>query len=248
MVDGAFVIFRVLSADHCAFYARVAPLLPEFASHWGIIIQETNTKDAKNDDVWLYHLCLEEGDDGRRSVQLVVDGLVRGDKRLKGGKVDEVGRTRFSIPQITRIGHEIDAFGDYHLLFWNCQMFAKCFLRVISDDSGTTFDQWTSADVTNLFLCALVIPAPLATGLKSTDGLRRAGVLKAEMFKEAGEPDPEDREQLNRYSDSAIASLSDAEVMRAIGVEAYRVKDSDEKVGVIKAVVGFIGRLFGSAS
>ena len=173
---------------------------------------------------------------------------------MKGRKVDEVGLTRFLIPQITRIGREmIDAFGDYHLLFWNCQMFAKCFLRVISDDSGTTFDQWTSADVTNLFLCALVIPAPLATGLKSTEvtkinGLRRAGVLKAEMFKEAGEPDPEDREQLNRYSDSAIASLSDAEVMRAIGVEAYRVKDSDEKVGVIKAVVGFIGRLFGSAS
>ena len=190
-------------------YARIAPLVPGFASHWGIVVQKTDPRDPKNEDVWLFHLCLEE-DEGRRSVKLAVDGLVKGDKQLKGKKVDEVGRTRFSIDQITRIGREmIDAFGDYHLVFWNCQMFAKCFLRVISDDIGATFDQWTSADVTNLFLCALVISAPLATGLKSSEvtkmkEMRRVGILKAEMFKEEEEPDPENREDLNRYSDSAI--------------------------------------------
>ena len=62
VVSSGFTITSILSTDYCTFYARVAPLLPEFASHWGIIIQETNPKDAKNDDVWLYHLCLEEDD------------------------------------------------------------------------------------------------------------------------------------------------------------------------------------------
>src|SRR5947207_15454236 len=41
-------------------YARVAPLVPGFASHWGIVVQRTDLKDPKNEDVWLFHLCLEE--------------------------------------------------------------------------------------------------------------------------------------------------------------------------------------------
>ena len=48
-------------------------------------------------------------------------------------------------------------------------MFAKCFLRVILDDIDAMFDQWTSADITILFLYALVISAPLATSLKSSE-------------------------------------------------------------------------------
>jgi hypothetical protein len=238
-------------------YARVAPLVPGFASHWGIVVQKMDPKEPKNEDVWLFHLCLVENQEGRRSVTLAVDGLVKGDKQLQGKKVAEVGQTTLSIDQITRIGREmIDAFGDYHLVFWNCQMFAKCFLGVILNDGEATFDPWTSADVTNLFLCAMVISAPLATGLKSSEvkkikGMRGVGILKAEMYKEAQEPDPEDREELNRYSDSAIdliklASLSNHDVMKSMGVEAYNVKDSDDKVGVIKAVRGLFARLFGS--
>lgn len=237
-------------------YARVAPLVPAFASHWGIVVQEMDPKEPKNEDVWLFHLCLVEDEEGQRSVTLAVDGLVKGDKQLEGKKVAEVGRTRFSIAQITRIGREmIAAFGDYHLVFWNCQMFAKCFLGVILDDSEAAFDQWTSADVTNLFLCAMVISAPFATSLKSSEvqkmkGMRVVGTLKAEMYKEAQEPDPESREELNRYSDSAIdviklASLTDHDVMKSMGVEAYKVKDSDDKVGVIKSVMGLFARLFG---
>ena len=41
-------------------------------------------------------------------------------------------------------------------------MFAKCYLRVITG-SEAAFAQWTSADVTNLFLCALVVPMPVAS-------------------------------------------------------------------------------------
>ena len=34
--------------------------------------------------------------------------------------------------------------------------------------------------------------------------------------------------------------------MKSMGVEAYKVKDSEDKVGVIKAVMGLFGRGFGS--
>ena len=73
------------------------------------------------------------------------------------------------------------------------------------------------------------------------------------MFKEEEELDPVDREQLNRYSDSAIdliklASLNNEEVMRSTGVETYKVKDSEDKVGVIKMVIGMVRTLFGGTS
>jgi hypothetical protein len=238
-------------------YARIAPLVPEFASHWGIVVQKTDPSDPKNKDVWLFHLCLVEDEEKRRSITLVVDGLVKDDKQLKGKKVAEVGRTRFSIDQITRIGREmIEAFGDYHLIFWNCQMFAKCFLKVISDDNEATFDSWTSADITNLFLCSFIISAPLTTSLKNSEvrkmkELRRIGMLKADMYKEAQEPDPENRDELNRYSDSAIdliklVSLSNHDVMKSMNVDIYTVKDSEDKMSVIKGVMGLFSRLFGS--
>src|SRR5436305_10532573 len=53
----------------------------------------------------------------------------------------------------------IKAFRNYHFVFWNYQMFAKCYLQVIID-TNTAFNQWTSADVTNLFLCMLVVSIP----------------------------------------------------------------------------------------
>ena len=44
----------------------------------------------------------------------------------------------------------IEAFGDYHRVFWNCQTFAKCFLQVICEESTASFDAWTIADTSNL--------------------------------------------------------------------------------------------------
>jgi hypothetical protein len=42
-----------------------------------------------------------------------------------------------------------------------------------------------------------------------------------------------------------LASLSNQDVMKSMGVKAYRVKDSDDKVGVIKSLMGLFPRLFG---
>ena len=43
----------------------------------------------------------------------------------------------------------IEAFGSYHRVFWNCQTFAICFLKVICE-GRVSFDSWTAADVSNL--------------------------------------------------------------------------------------------------
>jgi hypothetical protein len=60
----------------------------------------------------------------------------------------------------------IEEFGSYHKLFWNCQMFAKCYLRVITGDYNAKFDHWTLADASRLFLCAFLVGAPPATTIK----------------------------------------------------------------------------------
>lgn len=44
----------------------------------------------------------------------------------------------------------IAAFGDYHRIFWNCQTFAKVFLRVICGQPEADFGHWTSTDTTKL--------------------------------------------------------------------------------------------------
>jgi len=66
--------------------------------------------------------------------------------------------------------------GDYHIIFWNCQLFAKLLLRLICQDSERiNFGALTSAEATRLVtqtyvcesnpkaLCAIVIPSPVAT-------------------------------------------------------------------------------------
>src|SRR2546423_974111 len=70
----------------------------------------------------------------------------------------------------------IKEFGDYHRLFWNCQVFAKCFLYLITGEKE--FDRfiqrmrwnsdrrWTSADATQLFLYAFIVTLPTATTMK----------------------------------------------------------------------------------
>jgi hypothetical protein len=44
----------------------------------------------------------------------------------------------------------IAAFGDYHKIFWNCQTFAKVFLRNICGKPEADFGHWTSTDTTKL--------------------------------------------------------------------------------------------------
>lgn len=66
--------------------------------------------------------------------------------------------TQFKNSQIG--GGMIESFGSYHVIFWDCQMFAKCHLHIITGND-TVFTQWISPDVSNLFLCTVVLPMPL---------------------------------------------------------------------------------------
>jgi len=50
----------------------------------------------------------------------------------------------------------IEAFGNYHRVFWNCQTFAKCFLQVICEKRAS-FDAWTLGDAADL-VCLPLFP------------------------------------------------------------------------------------------
>jgi hypothetical protein len=48
-----------------------------------------------------------------------------------------VGKTKYPIHTLQQsVRGMIDAFGNYRLVFWNCQMFEKCFLRVVNGDDA----------------------------------------------------------------------------------------------------------------
>jgi hypothetical protein len=192
----------------------------------------------------LYHLVLKEDGDGNRRIRFDSRNVEAGDISIKGAAVKIVGSTRYDHPHLIYIGNKmIEAFGNYHSIFWNCQMFAKCYLSVITDNNAV-FDEWTSADVTNLFLCALVIPAPLGTSnagkqakkekrLKET-GTRAATTTTTIPSTVEIEQSNISEEQLLKISDQVIdkmiESWKDDETLKKF----YSIKDSSDKSGLVK--------------
>lgn len=88
-----------------------------------------------------------------------------------------VGYTRYSVGEIVQIARAlIQAFGNYHRLFWNCQVYAEILVEIISTEGKQLpryhhatlllSTRWTSVDATQLFLCALVVPISTATTMK----------------------------------------------------------------------------------
>ena len=99
----------------------VYPKQPPFASHWGIVVGDPNKKG----EAFLLHLVLREKD-RQRSVRFASTDVELDSEWLVGAAVKYVGQTNFTIQQLRRIGIDmIAAFGNYHVVFWNCQMFAK---------------------------------------------------------------------------------------------------------------------------
>jgi len=156
-------------------------VVPAFAVHWGVVVGPT----------W-YHLVFLNADDANfewndpcRSGKPIRFTFYHwnDDTDLKAFPV--VGHTKFNHIQLCQIGQKlVAAFGDYHRLFWNCQVFAKCFLRLITTDGNefrelildemNGFDsRLTSADATHLFLCGFVVTAPNATTLKIAHEVKR---------------------------------------------------------------------------
>src|SRR6202035_453921 len=198
------------SKEEHAGSAYVYPKQPPFASHWGIVVGDINQLGEAN----LFHLVLR-GDGEEREARFRAFGIELDSKWIKGAAIKHVGETKFTVPQLRRIGAEmIEAFGNYHLVFWNCQLFAKCYLRVITG-SDAAFSQWTSADVTNLFLCSLIVPMPIASTSRINEK-RKMRELRQVGRKATVEPavDNEERqtdhESLFKLSDDVIDLMKDS--------------------------------------
>jgi hypothetical protein len=110
-------------------------VVPAFATHWGIVVGNI-----------MYHLTFRDTRDAeshtgefsgkgcpiRFTIRIVEDDIT-------GGKI--VGETNYDAEQLISIGKAlIDSFGSYHRLFWNCQVFAECFLYLITD--GKSFGEY----------------------------------------------------------------------------------------------------------
>jgi hypothetical protein len=107
-------------------------IVPAFAVHWAVMVGETR-----------YHLmfqdcdgnALDSADPFRNGASIIFSAEYSSDFTVE--EVDVVGKTKYSHEQLCDIGVEfIKAFGDHHRLFWNCQVFANCFLRIITGGRG----------------------------------------------------------------------------------------------------------------
>lgn len=122
-------------------------VVPTWASHWGIIIDGT-----------LFHLQYQPRD------HKIVFTYRPWDEAINSAhRVQQVGTTRLSFDQIRSIGKLHSAglcwctgysliynFGNYHLIFWNCQAFAKLFLGLVCEEKDAKFNEWSAGDTTNL--------------------------------------------------------------------------------------------------
>jgi len=105
---------------------------PAFASHWGVLVGRT-----------LYHLVFQNSTDANldfsREGKPIKFACVLASKKITETPI--VGETYYDHEMLITVGEAlIDAFGNYHRLFWNCQVFADCFLYLITN--GKSFPKY----------------------------------------------------------------------------------------------------------
>ena len=150
--------------------------VPGFTTHWGVLIGNH-----------CYHLTFDgqppQNGAGQIWIEITASGhpiclsvYIVKDKNVVE-QYEELGQTKYSNSQVADIATAlINAFGDYHRLFWNCQVFAEILLEVLTD--GKKFPRyrhgafllsarWTSVDAAQVFLCAFVISLPTATTVRT---------------------------------------------------------------------------------
>jgi hypothetical protein len=225
----------------------VYPKQPPFASHWGIVVGDPTKGGA-----FLFHLVLS-GDGRARRVEFRASNVNSKSEWILSASVKPVGQTNYSIQELTRIGEEmIEMFGSYHVIFWNCQMFAKCYLHIITGDDAV-FTQWTSADVTNLFLCALVVPMPLASTSKSNEKrkMKKLGdvgieAARRKILQNMSERDNITDEELFEASDAIMDLMKrswwDDETLKSL---SRPMKDSADKISLMGEIGWFILKALG---
>jgi hypothetical protein len=100
---------------------------------WGIVVGNT-----------LYHLIIQndenaEFSDSTKGPPIEFRGVSPAKNKIRESKI--VGEIKYDHEQLLEIGEAlIKSFPTSHHLFWNCQMFAQCFLSLITD--GGSFEQY----------------------------------------------------------------------------------------------------------
>ena len=216
--------------------ALVCPTLPAFASHWAIVVQDVGSSSGI---ATMFHLVLDRDNDGKRTVAFYYHSVRPHQLNVDSAVVKAVGTTQYELGQLPRIGEKmIQEFGNYHRVFWNCQMFARCYLRVITGNDAV-FDQWTSADVTNLFLCALIVPAPFGTSKVVRQAikerrLQQTGIAAARPVLPPINQAEVTEERLFEFSDQIIDTMIEQwEDDRELSIS---VKDSPDKLGLLAQI------------
>jgi len=153
--------------------------LPPFACHWGVVV--TYPIVTQPNRQILYHLVFAPPNHNIKPFAIDNSCIQFRENPISTPleNMRHVGMTRYSRDELVILGDTmIKEFGNYHRLFWNCQTFAKCFLRVITGDINADFSEWTSADASRLFLCAFLVGVPLSTTTKIKEQARIEKLLK----------------------------------------------------------------------
>ena len=126
--------------------------VPSFASHWGVVC------DFTPGGRWLFHLVFDPA---------VKKVMFQGQTWLeKWGvhRIENVGTSRYGVGEVRDIGEGcvggadcvgerlakgFEDVGEYHVIFWNCQLFAQIFLKVLCSEE-IDFGAWNAAQVVRL--------------------------------------------------------------------------------------------------
>lgn len=204
-------------------------VFPPFARHWVVIV-------GPEDDLVLYHLTfvdpnaarLSPPSDASREVQFSFKGLSK-----LPPDANEVGTTTLDDIALRRTGKRmIQLFGNYHRVFWNCQVFANCYLRVITGNEAIIFPALTSGDTTNLVLCAFLVGAPMATTNRKWEKKRVQGLLNR-----LTQTMDSTTASVEQASDQAISFILDLAITHPQTKED--LKAMEEGKGVIPSIIKY---------
>jgi hypothetical protein len=130
----------------------------------------------------------------------------------------------------------IQLFGSYHRVFWNCQIFANCYLRVITGNDAVVFPAMTSGDTANLVLCAFLVGAPIATTNRKWE-IKRV----KELFNRLSQTTENTTALVEQASDQAISFILDLAITHPQTKEDLKAMEESGK-GVLASIIRYFLR------
>lgn len=211
-------------------HLRRSMVFPSFASHWAVIVEFQGVTIG-------YHLAfvdpvaaqLSPPPNASREVQFLPQHM-----RQKPDGAKLVGTTRLTDPELIDRGEKlIKAFGSYHRVFWNCQNFAKLYLRIITEEPDANFNDWTFADTSRMFMCAFLVTSPVATTNKVIERNKTRDLLQE--FPSIGHDGHE--QSILKASDGAIS------LALSVAIDEIRSTSSSKVMQEPGRTWGFLGKI-----